>query len=144
MPLHLESDARPDPAAVGESLLDLASSPDRPRTVFSEYHATGTRHGYYMLSDGRWKYVHYTHEAAQLFDLEADPMERRDLAASPAHRHEILSWEARLRALLDPEAVDARARADQAARIAAFGGEQAVLRRGLTNSPIPGERPTFR
>ena len=43
-----------------------------------------------------------------------------------------------------PEAVDARAKADQRARIEAFGGRQAVLRRGtFDNSPIPGEAPAF-
>ena len=53
-------------------------------------------------------------------------------------------FETRLRAILDPEAVDAQAKADQRAKVEAFGGEEAVLRRGtFTNSPVPGEEPGF-
>ena len=56
-----------------------------------------------------------------------------------------LSGSAGLRSLLDPEAVDAQARADQRTRIEAFGGEAAVRARGtFTNSPVPGEAPGFR
>ncbi|MCB0111481.1 MAG: hypothetical protein KDE53_36415, partial [Caldilineaceae bacterium] len=52
-------------------------------------------------------------------------------------------FEQRLRNLLDPEAVDAQAKAEQLAKVADFGGEAAVLARGLSNSPIPGEAPVF-
>ena len=49
-----------------------------------------------------------------------------------------------LRALLDPEAVDRRAKADQAARLAACGGRAAVLARGtFANSPTPDEAPAW-
>lgn len=48
-------------------------------------------------------------------------------------------------ALLDPVGVDRRAKAAQQAKIAAFGGEQAVRQRGaFDNSPVPGEEPAFR
>ena len=128
----------------GRSLWAIAQEADHRRFILSEYHAAGTRHGIFMLCDGRYKYIHYTHEAAQLFDLETDPQELTDLAASPDHQALLTEYEGHLRAILDPEAVDAQAKADQWAKIEAFGGEEAVLKRGLSNSPVPGEKPVFR
>jgi choline-sulfatase len=127
----------------GESLWTIMQAPDQRRFVLSEYHAAGTRHGIYMLCDGRYKYIHYTHEDPQFFDLETDPQELNDLAQSPEHQPLLRKYEGHLRAILDPEAVDAQAKADQWAKVEAFGGEEAVLQRGLSNSPVPGEKPVF-
>ena len=38
-----------------------------------------------MVRTERWKYVHYDGFAPQLFDLQADPQEFRDLGRDPAH-----------------------------------------------------------
>jgi arylsulfatase A-like enzyme len=38
-----------------------------------------------MIRSGRWKLVYYHGMPAQLFDLEDDPDESRDLAADPEH-----------------------------------------------------------
>jgi len=52
--------------------------------------------------------------------------------------------EAELRKIVDPEAVDARAFADQEAKIAKFGGVEALIKRGdFGYSPAPGEKPVF-
>ena len=99
----------------------------------------------FQLRDARFKLVHYAGEPPQLYDLETDPDELRDLAPDPTMGALLKDREARLRALLDPEAVDARAKADQRAKIAAYGGRDAVVRRGtFDNSPVPGELPAFR
>jgi choline-sulfatase len=139
--------ARPAPADAdlpGESLWALAQAPDRERTVFSEYHAVGSRHAAYMLRDARYKYVHYVNDPPQLFDLAGDPQELLDLAALPEQRERLADFEARLRSLLDPEAIDALAKAEQRARVEAFGGAEALRRRGaFTNSPTPDEAPQF-
>ena len=129
----------------GESLWGLATRADEERTVFSEYHALGTAHATYLLRDRRYKYVHYVGAPAQLFDLDEDPQELRNLAGLPEYGALLAEREGRLRALLDPEAVDARARAEQRAKVAAYGGEAAVRARGaFTNSPAPGEEAVFR
>ena len=129
----------------GESLWTIMQQPDHERSVLSEYHAVGTRHGYYMLRDLRYKYVHYVNAPPQLFDLIEDPQELRDLASLPEFQSVLAGMERRLRDMLDPEAVDGQARADQRARVAAYGGEAAVRARGaFTNSPAPGEAPAFR
>ncbi len=129
----------------GASLWSLMLQADHERNVLSEYHAVGTQHGYYMLRDLRYKYVYYVNAPPQLFDMQNDPDELQDLAPLPAYQAVLAERERRLRALLDPEAVDARARADQRAKVEAFGGEAAVRARGsFTNSPVPGEAPGFR
>lgn len=142
----------PEPAdehLPGRSLWQIARSPDQPdlqaRTVFSEYHAVGSRNAIYMLRDHQYKYVYYVNDPPQLFDLQADPQECHDLAASPQHQSILQDFEKRLRVLLNPEAVDIRAKSDQRAKIEAFGGEEAVRSRGaFDNSPVPGEAPAFR
>lgn len=134
----------PDDAGLpGESLWQIADGPERERVVFSEYHAAGTRHGAFMVCDSHAKYVHYHHEAPHLFDLDTDPQERVNLADSPAHRPLRRKMESHLQAIVDVDAADRQAKADQAAKLAEWGGEEAVLRRGLSNSAIPGEKPVF-
>ncbi len=129
----------------GESLYSMMQQPDVERSVFSEYHTVGTTHGYYMLRDLRYKYLHYVDGPPQLFDLLEDPDEVRDLSAHPDYQGVLAEREKRLRSILDPEAVDRQARADQRARVEAFGGEAAVRARGtFANSPVPGEEPGFR
>ena len=129
----------------GESLWSIAAAADRDRTVFCEYHALASQSAHFMLRDRQYKYNHYVGEAPQLYNLSTDPREVRDLAADPDHRAVLERFEAQLRELLDPEGVDAQAKADQRARIEAFGGEAAVRRRGsFENSPAPGETPVFR
>ena len=140
--------AEPDSCSAqlpGDSLWTLMQQENHERSVFSEYHAVGTPHAYYMLRDLCYKYVHYVNAPPQLFDMQNDPWELQDLARMPEYQTVLVERERRLRALLDPEAVDAQARADQRAKIEAFGGEAAVRARGtFTNSPVPGEAPGFR
>ena len=134
----------PDDAELpGESLWQMAAGPERERIVFSEYHAAGSLHGAFMVCDGHAKFVHYHNEPPHLFDLDNDPQERMNLADSPAHQPLRRRLESHLRGLVDVEAVDRQAKEDQAAKLAEWGGEEAVLRRGLSNSSIPGEKPVF-
>ncbi|MEZ4868895.1 MAG: sulfatase-like hydrolase/transferase [Caldilineaceae bacterium] len=128
----------------GASLWEIANAPSQNRTVFSEFHAVGTGNAFYMVRDQRYKYVHYVHEAPQFFDLHADPDEVNDLAGAPDDQALVTDFRQRLYDLLDPEAVDARAKADQRARIAEMGGEAAVRAKGaFDNSPTPGEKAKF-
>ena len=133
-PLPQDSDALP-----GASLVDVANGATPQRPVISEYHATASVAGAFMLRFDRWKYCHYVAYGPQLFDLATDPEEERDLAADPQYRDVVAEGERRLRAVLDPEAVDARAKARQAELLASHGGREAALARGdLGFSPAPG------
>ena len=121
----------------GRSLFEIATEPDdASRTVFSEYHAFGAPTAAFMLRDGRHKFNYYVGYAAELFDLNADPGEERNLATEPSHASVLASFTTRLRAMLDPEAVEARAKADQADLIARFGGPETA-----GNIGAPGATP---
>jgi choline-sulfatase len=76
----------------------------------------------------------------ELFDLESDPEELNDLAGDPAFAHEVQRMEAELRRICDPEAVDARAKADQRAMIETLGGVEVASRMGAGGAtPVPKE-----
>ena len=127
------------PGAAGLPLTDPASTaPDRP--ILSQYHAAGAVSGGYMLRKGRWKLIHYVGFAPELFDLANDPEEARNLATDPAHAATLANLNAALRQILDPEATDARAHADQRRLVETLGGPKAVRQmgpRGATQPPQP-------
>lgn len=122
----------------GRSVFDIAREPPDPERIgFSEYHAVGAPSAAFMLTRGRFKYHHYVGYPCELFDLQADPEEMHDLAGDPAYAATLAEFDAALRSLLDPEAVDRQAKDDQNALVARFGGPEAALRLGY-----PGETPT--
>ena len=97
-----------------------------------------------MIRKGPLKYIHYAGMRPQLFDLGADPEERHDLGDDRAYRGVVADCERTLRRIVDPEAVDAQARRDQRARVAAEGGREAIIRRGTFGfSPAPGTTPVY-
>jgi choline-sulfatase len=120
----------------GTSLLDLAGGPPVDRVALSQFHTYGPD-AQYMLRTPRHKYVHHVAMPPQLFDLEADPEELHDLGTDPAHADLRATLEARLRGILDPEAVDRAAKADQAAVIARHGGEEAIRKRERAAYTLP-------
>ena len=136
--------AQTDADLPGASLLAGAARGGMPqRTVLSEYHAASSPSGAFMIRHGRFKYIHYTGYAPMLFDLANDPHERHDLSSEAAHKADLDACEAALRRLIDPEAVDQRARGDQTAMIEKLGGKEAVLGRGaIRHSPPPGVKAT--
>jgi len=84
------------------------------------------------------------HGIEALFDLDSDPQEARDLAQEPGYRGLAADCETELRRVVDPDAADALAKADQRARIDAFGGREAILARGgFGHSPVPGTKPVY-
>ena len=128
----------------GASLFAVAAGVRPPRPVLSEYHAIGSVAGAFMLRVGRFKYCHYVAYRPQLFDLAADPEELSDLASDPRHADTLALCEARLRSVLDPEAVDAAAKRRQAELLASYGGREAALARGdLGFTPAPGTSAEF-
>lgn len=123
----------------GRSLVDLANESDDPeRPGFSEYHAVGSPSGAFMLARGRFKYHYYVGYPPELFDLDADPEEAHDLAPDPGHAALLREFEAELRAMLDPEAVDRHAKKDQNALVERFGGREQALKKGPPGAtPVP-------
>jgi choline-sulfatase len=68
----------------------------------------------------------------------------RDLAREPGYPGLAADCEAALRRVVDPDAADAFAKADQRARIEAMGGREAIIARGSFGySPTPGTTPVY-
>jgi len=141
-PTVMECAGEEAPEASGVSLLGRIPE----RSVLSEYHASSSRAGEYMIRHGKWKYVYFVRypDQPQLFDLESDPEELRDLGTDPASSAVRGECHARLLARLNPEEVDRRAKRRQAELVAANGGREAVIRRGsFAYSPPPGFKAEF-
>jgi choline-sulfatase len=134
-----------DDDRTGKSLLDIAAAPDdSERIVLSQYHAVGAPTGAFMLRQGMWKYVHFVGMPPELFDLSTDPEEMHDLGQDPAQADRVTAFEKALRSILDPEAVDASAKASQRALVDKHGGREAVLNKGgFGATPAPGEEPVY-
>jgi len=128
----------------GSSLFALADGATPDRAILSQQHSAGAKSASFMIRKGRYKYVHHVDYPAQLFDLETDPKELNDLAGDPSHGTALASCESALRALLDPDEIDRKAKADQATRIASGGGQEAIVAQGSPGyTPAPGEAPIY-
>lgn len=127
----------------GRDLLGISEEPyDENRAVFSEYHAIHSTNAGYALRQGRWKF-HYSLDAPhRLFDIVNDPEELIDLIDESAYADVIARLTERLRSIVDPEALDARVKADQRRRLDELGGRDAVLGGNFFAkpfTPIPSE-----
>jgi choline-sulfatase len=122
----------------GTSLIGLATRPDIERTAFSEYHAVGSPTAAFMVAHGRYKYHHYVGYEPELFDLEDDPQEAHDLARSGAHGAVREEFAQRLRAIVDPDMADRRAKDDQNLLVERVGGRAVAFGLGKTGAtPVP-------
>ncbi len=127
----------------GRSLLKTANEPDDPaRAGFSEYHAVGSPSAAYLVRQGAWAYHHYVGFTPELFDLESDPGQSRNLAGDPQHAERREHLDHLLHTMLDPVATDRRAKADQAALVARHGGREAALKLGPQGTTPPPTVPT--
>jgi choline-sulfatase len=125
----------------GDSLWRLAREGDQPRSVFAEFHAVNSPCGYSMLRTERYKYAHYVGYPPQLFDMQEDPLELRNLAEDPSYAGVLTDLERELRTILDPEEVDRLAKSDQEFRLEQAGGREKVLAEGpkIPYTPAPAE-----
>ena len=123
----------------GRSLIEIADLPDdEARMIFSEYHATASKSAEYMLKRGRYKYVHFVGYPAELYDLKSDPEELRNLAQDDRYAGLMREFDAMLRDILDPEAVDREAKAAQQILVDHYGGREGLLAKGSASAtPAP-------
>lgn len=101
MPTLLELAGAPCPASVdGRSLVPALRDPAAKVRDWLHYeHAPtyGAAQAFHALTDGRRKFIWRPQDGReQLFDLEADPREERDLATDPAAAASLAEWRARL------------------------------------------------
>lgn len=130
----------------GVSLRKIAQNEDDlDRTIFSEFHDGGSTTGTFMVRWGCWKYVYYVGHNSQLFDMDADPHELRNLSFEGVNDPMIVGalqeGERRLREICDPEAVNRQCFEDQKRRIAELGGEEACVSATFNHTPTPSTEP---
>jgi choline-sulfatase len=90
----------------GQSMSEiLAGAEDLERAIFSEYHVEKVKSPSFMIRRGKYKYVYVHRYGRQLFDLEADPGEWRNLSGGPALKDIESSREAAILARFDPESL---------------------------------------
>lgn len=89
--------------------------------VLTEFHGTTLPTGMFMLREDDWKYIHYVGQAPQLFDLENDPAEIRNLAQDKPDK--LAALDSRLREICNPEDIDAKVKAYDRASFARWREE---------------------
>ncbi len=109
---------------------------DRP--VLAETHAVGFKSAVYMLRYKDYKLVYYVDYTPALYNIKEDPKELCDVAEDPKYKDILAMMIAELRKILDPEELDAQAKADQMKLMNEHGGYEAIRsQRMITASPVP-------
>jgi arylsulfatase A-like enzyme len=98
-------------AGDGESLFSILSqgAAGKDRCVFSEYHTQGVHAPCFMARWSRYKYVLIYGHGSQLFDLEEDPGEWRNLSGNPAYSAVENDLRNRILNKFDPDDIDRKA-----------------------------------
>ena len=104
---------RPLEGAEGASLVRPA---EPGRVAFSEYHSEGVRTACFMVRDEKYKLVYIHGFDGQLFDLEKDPREMRNLWDNPDYAAIREAMIRRLLSQFDPQDIAAGIQADRAKR----------------------------
>jgi choline-sulfatase len=105
----------------GESLIGVAAGTAKRGSVPMEYAAEGSVAPMVALRDGRFKLALCEKDEPQLFDLEADPHELKNLAGDPAHADILDTMTKAARTRWDLQCFDADVRASQARRHIVYG-----------------------
>ncbi len=84
------------PGSNGREFAAVLKDPAQPARPFLMF---GYKSIQKALNDGRWKLIRYPHvDRTQLFDLQSDPYETKDLSALPEHAERIKAMLAKLAA----------------------------------------------
>ncbi|MVS99700.1 choline-sulfatase [Devosia marina] len=104
----------------GETLVPLARGEARTAPVLMEYAAEGSEAPLVAIRQGQWKYIHCELDPPQLFDLDADPHELRNLAQDADYATEAGRFAAMVGETWDLAGFDAAVRESQARRLIVY------------------------
>jgi len=104
------------PWTTGESLVKLGQGEVRTSPVAMEYAAEASYSPLVCLRHGRWKYTNCALDPEQLFDMEADPLERNNLVETVEHAEVLERFRMMAAERWDLEEFDADVRQSQARR----------------------------
>jgi choline-sulfatase len=126
----------------GRSLVSLLEGgPEDPdAAVVGEYLAECVLRPLVMIRRGRWKFIHTPSDPDQLFDLENDPLELRNLASEEAAQ--VADFRDEVRRRWDMEAIERDVRESQQARLAVFRALQRGQRHPWDYRPSSALSPT--
>ncbi|OON39478.1 hypothetical protein BTJ39_12525 [Izhakiella australiensis] len=137
-----ELDAKKDSDLPGTSLFTISEGTiDPERVVFSEYHASGSVTGTFMVRYKNFKLIYYVGFRPQLFDLDADPGEFSDLAENEKYADALSTCIHKLYCICNPELIDKIVKNNQYDRIVQNGGRLKLLEGGYTipYTPAPSK-----
>ena len=122
----------------GDSLYHIANnSTDETRIIFSEYHASSSVSGAYMIRKSNWKYIYYEGFEPELFDLENDPEEINDLSKDPKYLNILVELEKDLHNICNPKEINELAFKDQDDMIERYGGIEEAKKLGANAATPP-------
>lgn len=104
----------------GTSLRAMVSGATKRGPVAMEYAAEASYAPLVALREGRFKYTRCRLDPEQLFDLQADPHERKNLADNPDHAATLAQFRALTDAKWDLDRYDADVRRSQARRCVVY------------------------
>jgi choline-sulfatase len=130
-----------DATLPGCTLWPAIAGQNEERTAFAEFHAAGSRNADFAYRRGSHKLIYHVGMPRQLFDLDADPLEERDLMLEDNQHPIAEQLERELKRIVDPEEIDRKAKSEQLVHADRFGGIEEVTKAGVFSaSPIPGKQ----
>jgi choline-sulfatase len=100
----------------GMSLVPVINGAERTEPVLMEYAAEGSYAPLVCIREGRWKYIHCMLDPDQLYDLDSDPLELKNLADDPDFEDVVALFRRQREERWDMGAFDAAVRESQARR----------------------------